>query len=266
MTKVIIIAILIMMTSNFTQTYGTQLSSSNYLTTASILQNSMGTKIKDYEPIFLSCKNSSQLDLIAIRKFKNNNTEFTLVVEPNFLKTKILRSSELNCQPLEITKFNETYYGKTLIAASSNSNTKFLQNAGLQKFLSREVYLTVDMCPSAKPFENSLFSWVEKTKSPMAVALTATWAIGHKQEFERLKNIHFLNSNVSWINHSYFHPYKINLPFEQNFLLMSGINIEKEVLGNEIFMIENEITPSVFFRFPGLVSNQALIQNSQTGV
>ena len=44
-------------------------------------------------------------------------------------------------------------------------------------------------------------------------------------------------------------------PFSMNFLLKKGIDIDKEILKNEVTMIENGLIPSVFFRFPGLVSD-----------
>ncbi len=61
------------------------------------------------------------------------------------------------------------------------------------------------------------------------------------------------------INHSATHPYRKNQPLEQNFLLSPGTNFTDEVLGTEISLIRAGVTPSIFFRFPGLVSSREQI-------
>ncbi|MBI3557621.1 MAG: hypothetical protein HY074_15275 [Deltaproteobacteria bacterium] len=63
---------------------------------------------------------------------------------------------------------------------------------------------------------------------------------------------------IVWINHTLTHPYNTRLPDDQNFLLEKGVNIDHEILGLEKMLLEFGVTPSVFFRFPGLVGNRAL--------
>lgn len=67
--------------------------------------------------------------------------------------------------------------------------------------------------------------------------------------------------SVVWINHSFNHHYKKELPLTRNFLLTKGTNINKEILNTEIKMIENGIIPSVFFRFPGLISDEDMYKH-----
>jgi len=64
--------------------------------------------------------------------------------------------------------------------------------------------------------------------------------------------------DITWINHSYHHEVN-NLPLTENFLLAPGTNLDVEVLENEKLMLKNGLIPSVFFRFPGLVSNQSTV-------
>ncbi|MFZ4412187.1 MAG: hypothetical protein ACOYOV_03810 [Bacteroidales bacterium] len=40
---------------------------------------------------------------------------------------------------------------------------------------------------------------------------------------------------------------------------MNTTNVKEEILGNEILMIKNGLEPSVFFRFPGLISDYELL-------
>jgi peptidoglycan/xylan/chitin deacetylase (PgdA/CDA1 family) len=64
---------------------------------------------------------------------------------------------------------------------------------------------------------------------------------------------------VTWINHSFHHRYAPALPLSRNFLLEPGTDLGAEVLKTEAAMIENGLQPSVFFRFPGLVSDPTLM-------
>jgi hypothetical protein len=48
----------------------------------------------------------------------------------------------------------------------------------------------------------------------------------------------------------------------QNFLLGPGVDARVEILETEKLLIANGQTPSVFFRFPGLISNTALMRRA----
>jgi peptidoglycan/xylan/chitin deacetylase (PgdA/CDA1 family) len=65
---------------------------------------------------------------------------------------------------------------------------------------------------------------------------------------------------VTWINHSFNHRYLKELPLARNFLLQPGTDLRKEILSTEVLMLEKGLKPSVFFRFPGLVSNLDLVK------
>ena len=45
-----------------------------------------------------------------------------------------------------------------------------------------------------------------------------------------------------------------------NFLLTKGVDPQEEILDTERLLIANGETPSLFFRFPGLVSSDPLMQ------
>jgi hypothetical protein len=62
------------------------------------------------------------------------------------------------------------------------------------------------------------------------------------------------------VNHSYHHPYVPGRPLANNFLLTPGFDMQSEILDTERLLIANGETPSIFFRFPGLVSDAALMQ------
>ena len=93
---------------------------------------------------------------------------------------------------------------------------------------------------------------------PIGIAVSGEWIKKHGEEFKWLAKERKLR--ITWINHSYTHPYSKDLPLKENFLLSQGVDFEREVLETEKLLLENGITPSPFFRFPGLVSNSGLAE------
>lgn len=128
-------------------------------------------------------------------------------------------------------------------------------------------FLTVDLCPSARPFEKRLFEGLldlgkdRREPVPVNLAITGTWAIRHEEELQWLiGQIRKHKLQVTWINHSFSHPYDREKPLDETFLLTPGTDFEQEILSTEILLLEHGLLPSVFFRFPGLVSDCNLIQ------
>ena len=65
---------------------------------------------------------------------------------------------------------------------------------------------------------------------------------------------------ITWVNHSYDHPYTPNIPADYNFLLSPGVDFQAQVLRTEVALLERGLVPSPFFRFPGLVSNAEMVE------
>ncbi|AGH95405.1 hypothetical protein [Pseudobdellovibrio exovorus] len=215
-------------------------------------------KVENYQPVFLDCSRSdAQAFAVAIRQFQQNGVAMSLVVEANSLKTKIARQQDLSCKQINRESFARTYYSQVLQQAAANKAQ--MANAGVRRVNREQVALTVDMCPSSKAYESRFYDWAESAKAALGVALTAAWGMRHPSELARLKEMSKTTNDITWINHSYYHRYRAGVANAQNFLLMDGTNIDAEVLGNEVFMIENGIVPSVYFRFPGLISSDGII-------
>ncbi len=95
---------------------------------------------------------------------------------------------------------------------------------------------------------------------PIALSITGLWMLEHPRDLAWLKEMQLKQQiYITWINHSYNHRVSRSLPLKENFLLEPGTDINFEVLGTEQAMLKNGLLPSVFFRFPGLVSDQQLI-------
>jgi hypothetical protein len=214
----------------------------------------------------------SQKPHIIIRKFLKNNQDYYFTVNPETLDSGIMAGDTLSeikaiDWPSIFNKYVNTYYIKTFKEALKNADQ--LQNAGITHVRpeSPGLDLTVDLCPSRHPLDRNLFLQLItafgsiESPVPVAVSVTGTWMNTHKNDLEWLIGLARENRlAITWVNHSYHHRTEKNLPLKKNFLLESGTNIDDEVLQTEVLMLENNIIPSVFFRFPGLVSDRKLVE------
>lgn len=209
--------------------------------------------------------------VITLREFKREGKNFRWVVDENSFKTEILPTEKLlHCRPILLTK-NSPSYSDQRIASSyllalqryNNFDGK-LQNHGLTgaKDHSPGTYLTVDLCPSTHEFSKSFFELIKEREWPVAIAVSGLWIIKHKEEWHWLQQT-FAHSPVTWVNHSRNHPVYPDVPIEKNYLLSEGRDVRKEILTNELLLIQKGITPSIFFRFPGLVANEEALATTQ---
>ncbi|AAU03500.1 palindromic element RPE3 domain-containing protein [Rickettsia typhi] len=127
-------------------------------------------------------------------------------------------------------------------------------------------FLTIDMCPSSKNFEEDFFkklvelSTKLKKTIPITICVSGLWINKHTEEFLwLLKQQENGYLQITWVNHSFSHPYFKDKPLENNFLLSNKEDFENEVLEVGKILVSYNIAPSPFFRFPGLVSDQILI-------
>jgi peptidoglycan/xylan/chitin deacetylase (PgdA/CDA1 family) len=127
--------------------------------------------------------------------------------------------------------------------------------------------LTADLCPSKHSLDRVFFTEVikrlgkEESPVPLAIAITGIWMEEHPDDFSWLLDLVKSGSiSVTWINHSYHHRTGRDTDLSRDFLLSEGTDIDHEILMTEKKLIENGALPSVFFRFPGLVSNDSLVK------
>ena len=225
--------------------------------------------IKRYQVNYALANNANE-KLIAIRSFVNGNQKYLLLVNPQTLATKIDLAANYSLAKLDLGNvqaiFKKSVYVKVMDLALQNRN--LLQNAGVDHAILKEkgITLTIDLCPSHKNLDRIIFQSLidEFTKIeqpvPLAISVSGKWMLKHQDDLNWLKNLMIQNKvDITWINHSYNHEVN-SLPLAENFLLAQGTNLDTEVLENEKLMLKYGLTPSVFFRFPGLVSDQKVIQ------
>lgn len=203
---------------------------------------------------------------IIIRRFTQNHQSYYLVVHPQTLATKIVSLAEKNIVAASLRdlqrQFASSTYSKALAEAAENSKKN--QDAGITHSLPAErgISLTIDLCPSPKPLDRYLFMDIlaafgrVERPVPLAIAVSGMWMEKHPEDLRWLSGLAHSNQiTIDWINHSYHHQYDPRLPLRMNFLLEKGVNLDEEILKTEQKMIKYGLIPSVFFRFPGLVSD-----------
>jgi hypothetical protein len=209
-------------------------------------------------------------DWMIIRQFENDGKSYYLLVNPQTLETKIDEPGFYKVKPMTLAEtrvfFKNTPYESAISKAEKQSAN--IQDAGIEEGMPKEtgISLTADLCPSHRPLDRVVFTDIfrefQKVERPAPVALSITgiWMLQHPQDLEWLKKMQADHEiYITWINHSYNHRVSAKLPLKENFLLEPGTDINYEVLETEKAMLKNGLLPSVFFRFPGLVSDQQLV-------
>ena len=128
---------------------------------------------------------------------------------------------------------------------------------GSRKISPRGIALTVDMCPSTKPWNRPLFERLvalgEKLGGPLpvAVCVSGRWmtrypdAVAQLLRWDSGKRL-----VISWVNHSDTHPVK------GGFLVNPKVDFTGEVQKQAVRMKKSGTWNTPLFRFPGLVYNQ----------
>ncbi|MBL6990546.1 MAG: hypothetical protein ISR65_12245 [Bacteriovoracaceae bacterium] len=243
----------------------------------------------------LFCQAQNEPLLVGIRTIESSAGEYLLVLNPQTFKTNVIKRKCLKCFSEDSPDFEDS---QGAILQSDYQDSPFYhmletytqlpgpmverlsatadQNDGMVRTVAPTdgYVLTIDMCPSSKHgYERDLFRLfpddpqvnqkiVKKVGGiPIGVAITGLWIKRHKAQLAEIKQLQKDGVvQITWINHSYSHPYYRNRPMSENFLVKQQSKFPREVLLNEYAMLTNGLIPSVFFRYPGLVSSRNLQQ------
>ena len=208
---------------------------------------------------------------IVLRSFVKQNQRYFLSVSPQSMITRIIRSDTVKLKSAGWStirsQFSSSPYVLALQQTERNSDT--LQDAGFKRFRKTQkgIDLTIDLCPSHRPLDRIVFVDMIKELSceekpvPVAISITGLWMQKHQSDLEWLDSLERVGDlSILWVNHTFHHVVKNNEPLKLNFMLTPGIDVLSEVLLTEQALLEQQIVPSVFFRFPGLVSDKIVFE------
>jgi hypothetical protein len=225
--------------------------------------------ITGYRSIFQPCYDGAGELRFAIRRYKIAGRPHVLLVNPKTFETTVAPIASLNDfeAPVGLAAIQATPFDRALTRYTSPPYR--LQNHGAVRAAlpADGMFLTVDMCPSRRPFEKEFFTAVAGLSrrsgrpTPVALCMTGLWLENHRDELAWLvQQVRDGRLAITWVNHSFTHPYDPKTPLARNFLLSPGIDFEREVLATEQLMLANGLVPSPFFRFPGLVADGMVLE------
>ena len=223
-------------------------------------------RITDYRVIQVPAREASGRLRLAIRSFRSDGAAHLLVVDPATFQSYDLPAAQLTLSSAGAEpSLNSSPFMRALERYDGVPYP--LQNGGATRAEGRVAgqFLTVDLCPSRRPFERELFDTLAATGKgapvPVAVAITGVWLANHAEELSFLRRESAAGRlAITWVNHSYHHRYDPGVPLGRNFLLTPGTDFPAEVLELEQLLLSRGLVPSPFFRFPGLVSDQAAVK------
>ncbi len=219
--------------------------------------------IEHLRPVFKPYRDSNKRLKIAIRSLKEDGRARFVSVDPETFTTEVVDDRAIASTDVKIKEWKGTRFVEALYRYTEPSEG--IENQGMRSGEDRTdgLFLTIDLCPSTKGFDRNAFEATEAlgTPAPIAIAVSGLWIEGHRGEFDWIRKEEAEGRlAITWMNHSYSHPYDKSKELKENFLLTQGVDFEDEVLRNEKLLLENGITPSVFFRFPGLIADAGLLE------
>ena len=228
--------------------------------------------ISSYIPYYaLATLRNQDKPFFVLRRYVQNIKVVYLILDPENLTVSLVSERKLTMKTDSLKGLLNAYPNSAYTKAwyKARANSKPLQDAGISHAIPDKhgIILTIDLCPSAKPLDRSLFlailqqlSNIEKPV-PLAISISGHWLLKHQDDLDWIAELDRRNKiDVIWINHSFNHYYNKTLPLDLNFMLMKNTNVNQEVLLNEKTMIEHNLVPSIFFRFPGLISGHRVFE------
>ncbi len=222
--------------------------------------------VADYQPVLKACFAADGRKAVAIREMTLSGQRVALLADPEALTTRLERAACWTCRDESEGDLNATRMGRAIresAQAPGLIHRGFLQNAGLTHGGGQGDFVTGDLCPSKRPLDRAFFTRLEAASPHASVALSISglWLIHHFDDFRWLVDQRRSGAlDILWTDHTFHHPYHRKLPVDANFLLAKGVDPQEEILDTERLLIANGETPSLFFRFPGLVSSDPLMQ------
>ncbi len=227
---------------------------------------SSGTEITGYRAVLRPYHAKDGSLRIAIREFIDGTDAKVLSIDPITFETSVIDAQETSNASVN-NEWQKTPFAVSLARYTAPDGR--LQNSGIRRGEAKVdgLFLTVDLCPSKKPLDRALFEATikdfigKKGPAPLAIAVSGLWMARHQEDLRWLLDKSASGElDITWINHSATHPYHGDRPLEEDFLQSVEVDFEREVLANEVEMLNSGIRPTVFFRFPGLVSDNRLLK------
>ena len=224
------------------------------------------SSVGDYRSVLRVCRAADGRRSVAIREMSLAGEPVVLLADPQSLTTQLERASCWTCEDAADPELSGTRFMHAVEASAAAPGLEhrgFLENAGLTHGSSSGAYLTGDLCPSSRPLDRDFLEELatKEEKPPIALSISGVWLLHHFADYQWLLRKQAEGAfEITWVDHSYHHQFHRGVPNDRNFLLTPGVDPDAEILDTEKLLIANGQTPSLFFRFPGLISSAPLMQ------
>jgi hypothetical protein len=224
------------------------------------------SSVGDYRSVLRVCSAPDGRQRVAIREMSLAGEPVVLLADPKSLTTQLERASCWTCKDSadgELSGTRLIHAVEASAAAPGLEHRGFLENAGLTHGGSSGAYLTGDLCPSSRPLDRDFLEQLatKAERPPIALSISGLWLLHHFPDYQWLLRRQAEGAfEITWVDHSYHHQFRRGVPNDRNFLLTPGVDPDAEILDTEKLLIANGQTPSLFFRFPGLISSAPLMQ------
>ena len=222
--------------------------------------------VGDYRSVLRVCRARDGGQGVAIREMRLADDTVLLLADPQSLTTRLERASCWTCKDAADDELSRTRLMRAVEASAAAPGLEhrgFLENAGLTHGGSSGAYLTGDLCPSSRPLDRAFLEELatKEERPPIALSISGLWLLHHFADYQWLLREQAEGKfDITWVDHSYHHQFRRGVPYDRNFMLMPGVDPDAEILDTERLLIANGQTPSLFFRFPGLISSAPLMQ------
>lgn len=224
-----------------------------------------GARVTDYRPVFKACRIGKGPMQLAIRSFRVDSRDLLLMVDPEKLATEISAAACWTCADTTDEAQKGVRFARAIREAGGQAVTTraVSRNAGLVHGQGEGSFVTADLCPSHRPFDRAFLDLMAQQgpHTPIALSISGGWLARHGADFDWLREKARAGAlDITWVDHTYSHPYVPGLADARNFMMLPGTDLDREIEETERLLIARGGTPSVFFRFPGLVADRALME------
>lgn len=224
--------------------------------------------ILSYRPILALSPSSP--GKVFLRRFTRGGRDSVLAIAPDALATT-LEPAPPDLREVGWPEIRSVHASSPWIRAIDRvrGSEGVLQDAGIRHSERPEdgVDLTIDLCPSRKPLDRGFFRDLlaaledEQKPVPIGFSVSGRWMAAHGDDLAWLRTLEAAGRiRPVWIDHTWRHRASPDASLSRNFLLEPGTDLREEVFRTEKAMIDRGMVPSPFFRFPGLVSRDTLVE------
>ena len=220
------------------------------------------SRVADYLSTFETCRGSGDEHRLALRRMRVDGRALLLTVDPVMLSTSLEDARFWSCTATDDAAQADTRFGQALSYRPPLPQGGLLRNEGITHG-SDGTFVTGDLCPSRLPLDRAFLQRFAQTgaRAPIALSISGLWLEHHADDFRWLQQQRREGTlDITWVMHSFTHPFDPRRPMSRDFLLRPDLDLSHEVLDTERLLIAQGETPSVFFRFPGLVANGTLVE------